>query len=229
MLTKGLQNLRAQIRAWAPDADQASSGWIGDAAHQGERSGHNPDDTPGSLPEWDGDPDSTPEVRAIDVDKDLRNGATMQQLVDHIVGLRPWTLRYVIYNRRIWEASNGWASRAYTGSNPHTDHAHFSGAYTQSADNDTTYNYRLEDIPMALTDDDKAWIGRAIEQHVREGLVGSPNYRSRTRQQFEDDVAQLRGLLVGDDKDGQSIPADAPIRRIIGAADRILSQPGPAS
>lgn len=163
ILTLGLQNLRAQINAWAPDRDHTSDGSIGDAAHQAETSGHNPDDTPGSRAEWNGDPDSTPEVRAFDCDTDFRNGATAQQLVDHIVGLKPSSvLRYVIYNRRIYEAGNGWASRAYTGASPHTEHIHFSGAYSQASDNNTTYDYRLEEIPVALTPADKAWIAATV-------------------------------------------------------------------
>lgn len=157
VLTKGLQNLRAQIDAWAPDRDHASDGTIGDAAHQAETSGHNPDDTAGVSAEWNGDPDSTAEVRAIDVDVDFRNGATAQQLVDHVVALKPSSvLRYVIYNRRIYEASNGWdaAGRPYTGASAHTEHIHFSGAYSQSSDENTTYDYRLGEIYVPLTDAD---------------------------------------------------------------------------
>ncbi len=163
ILTLGLQNLRNQINLWAPDRDHTSDGTIGDAAHMAEVSGHNPDDTRGSKPEWNGDPDNTPEVRAIDVDVDFRNGATAQQLVDHIVGLKPSSvLRYVIYNRRIYEATNGWKSRAYTGESAHTEHIHFSGAYSQAADNNRTYNYRLEDIPVAFTAADKTWISQQL-------------------------------------------------------------------
>lgn len=234
VLTKGMQNLRAQINQWAKDnnavRDTESDGSIGDVAHQSSRSGHNPDDTPGSLPEWDGDPDDTAEVRAIDVDADLNiPGVSMQTLVDWIVDSKPWTLRYVIFNRRIAEASNGWRWRDYTGSSPHTEHAHFSGAYSQAADNDTTHDYHLEEIPVALTAADKEWIGRAIEEHVRDGLVGATNWTGRTRKQFDQDVMDLRGLLVGDSKDGKNIDPDSPIGRIIKAADKILATAPAAS
>jgi hypothetical protein len=229
MLTPGLKNLGNQINAWAPDRDGASDGAIGDYAHTQGKSGHNPDDTSHHNAEWDGDSDNKPEIRAIDVDIDFRNGSNAQALVDHIVGLKPSSvLRYVIYNRKIYEASNGWRARDYDGSSPHTEHIHFSGAYSDASDENRTYNYRLEEIPVALTADDKAWIGRAIEEHVREGLVGSKNWPGRTREQFENDVQELRGLLVGDDRDGKSIDPNSPIGRIIKAADKILA-PAPTA
>lgn len=162
-LTAGLQNLLDQINAFAPGRDHASDGTIGDAAHQAEVSGHNPDDTAGSKAEWNGDPDSDPEVRALDVDSDFRNGVTAQTVVDHIRALRPSSvLRYMIYNRVIYTAAAGWQGAPYTGASAHTEHVHFSGAYSQASDNDTTYNYRLEEIPVALTDDDKAFITAQI-------------------------------------------------------------------
>lgn len=172
-LTDGLQNLRNQVNAAFPDRDKASDGTIGDTAHQAETSGHNRDDTPGSRPEWDGDPDSTPEVRAWDMDSDLRAApATAQQVVDHIRRLPGVSsvLRYIIYNRKIYRASNGWVAETYDGKSAHTEHIHFSGQYTQAADNNTTFDYRLEEIPVALTDADKTWIESRLDQRAREDL-----------------------------------------------------------
>ena len=153
ILTLGLQNLRAQVDAAFPDRDKTSDGTIGDAAHQAETSGHNPDDTRGSRPEWNGDPDSTPEVRAWDMDSDLRAApATAQQVVDHIRALPGVSnvLRYMIYNRHIYRASSNWRPEAYTGASAHTEHIHFSGQYSQAADNNTSFDYRLEEIPVAI-------------------------------------------------------------------------------
>lgn len=163
-LTKGLQHLRNQVDFFFPDRDIASDGTIGDKAHQAEVSGHNPDDTAGSKAEWNGDPDSTPEVRAWDMDNDLQPGFDCQVFVDHIVGLKPSSvLRYVIYNRKIYKAENGWKAETYTGESPHTEHVHFSGAYSQAADGNNTFDYRLEEIPVALTAADKTWIADQIK------------------------------------------------------------------
>jgi hypothetical protein len=173
ILTLGLQNLRAQVNEAFPARDKTSDGTIGDAAHQAETSGHNPDDTPGSSPEWNGDPDSTPEVRAWDMDSTLNAPpATAQQVVDHIRHLPNVSsvLRYMIYNRKIYRASNGWAAETYDGKSAHTEHIHFSGAFTQAADNNTTFDYRLEEIPVALTDADKTWIESRLDQRAREDL-----------------------------------------------------------
>lgn len=130
VLTKALTELRANFNTRFPARLKTSDGWIGDTAHQANKSGHNPDDTSGSKPEYT-DPDSKAEVRAIDVDKDLRDsgGITMQQCCDAIRANERdrKRLAYMIYNRRIASQSSGWAWQSYSGSNPHTEHAHFSG------------------------------------------------------------------------------------------------------
>lgn len=170
-LTRGLQNLLDQFNAAFPDRDHTSDGTIGDAAHQAETSGHNPDDTPGSKPEWDGDPDHDPEVRAEDLDSDLRVPAslghpavTMQMVVDHLRALPGLNtvIRYMIYNRTMYHERDGFAPTSYTGASAHTEHLHVSGAWSQAADNNTTFDYHLEDL-VALTDDDITRIVTAIK------------------------------------------------------------------
>jgi hypothetical protein len=196
ILTKGLQNLRDQVNEAFPDRDHASDGTIGDTAHQAETSGHNRDDTPGSRPEWNGDPDSTPEVRAWDMDTDLRAApATAQQVVDHIRKLPGVSsvLRYMIYNRKIYRALNGWAPEAYEGPSAHTEHIHFSGAYSQAADNNTTFDYRLEEIPVALTAADKQW----IEDKLTSVVTAAVEHR-------------VGDIIPYVDADGVQVPATAP-------------------
>ncbi len=163
ILTKGLQNLREQVNATFPHRDKTSDGTIGDAAHQAETSGHNPDDTAGSKAEWNGDPDSTPEVRAWDMDSDLGGGVSAQEFVDHMRALPGLSsvIRYMIYNRKMYHVSNGFNPTAYTGPSPHTEHVHFSGAWTQAADNNAGFDYHLEDL-VALTSDDLTAIKQAV-------------------------------------------------------------------
>jgi peptidoglycan hydrolase-like protein with peptidoglycan-binding domain len=140
VLTIGLQHVRSEFNDVFPHRDKTSDGWIGDTRHQAEKSGHNPDRT-GNAEYRDGD--SLDEVRAIDVDKDLRDasgkGVTMEKVVQYLVAKARSgayvPFRYIIFNRRIWERSTGWKTRAYTGSNPHDQHLHLSGDYTQTADN----------------------------------------------------------------------------------------------
>lgn len=136
VLTRGLTTWRNEINSAFPGRDKESDGSVGDLGHQVGISGHNPDKT-GRAEYKDGD--SKDEVRAIDVDKDLRNPKfTMEQLIQWLVSLGragvylPW--RYFIYNGRIWRKATGWATQAYHGPNPHDHHAHFSGDFTEKAD-----------------------------------------------------------------------------------------------
>lgn len=130
VLTRSLAALNAAFDEAFPNRGRDSDGTIGDAAHRAEVSGHNPDDTPGVAAEYS-DPDSKAEVRATDRDKDLNDprGVTMQQVIDKILATPAdrARLRYVIYNQRIASRNTGWAWRAYSGANKHTEHAHFSG------------------------------------------------------------------------------------------------------
>lgn len=157
-LTKSLARFRRLVDGRWPNRDHASDGTIGDTVHQAETSGHNPDDTAGSRPEWGGDSDSVAEVRAFDMDSDLREpGTTAQMLVEHLIRLPGLNkvFRYIIFDRKIYRAANGWKPETYTGASPHTEHIHFSGAYSQAADDNETFDFRLDEVGnMALTDDD---------------------------------------------------------------------------
>lgn len=158
ILVACLKQLFAEFNLIAPSRGHASDGSIGDTAHQHEVSDHNPDET-GSVPIHDAD--HINEVHAIDVDVDLNEpGLTMETVVQFLLGRcrsgAETRLRYIIYNRRIWEGDNSWKQRAYTGASAHTEHAHFSASY-DSAREASTASWHLEDIPVALTAADKTW------------------------------------------------------------------------
>lgn len=102
---------------------------LGDKAHQGEVSGHNPDDTPGVKAELQ-DSDNKPEYRSLDV---MIGSAFTKADADRLVAAMVADadarrrLYYIIWNGYIWSRSHGWVKRKYTGSDQHTNHVHFSG------------------------------------------------------------------------------------------------------
>lgn len=147
ILVACLVSLRDEFNELSPGRDKSTDGWIGDTSHSGGNSDHNPDESGNTSTE---DSDNIDEVHAIDVDKDLKkDGWSMQKCVDIIVGNHKRgddnRLQYVIYNRKIWSRSWGWTADDYTGSNSHSEHAHFSSRYETAQENDTSPWGLLED------------------------------------------------------------------------------------
>jgi hypothetical protein len=160
-----LVQLRTEINRVCPDRDKTSDGVAGDAAHQATVSDHNNDET-GRVPIRDAD--TIPEYHALDVDADLRQSdLTMRKIVDHILARcrsgAEQRLRYMIFDGMIWEASNGWRKRAYSGTNPHRQHAHFSASYDTKHEASKA-SWRIEEIPVSLTDADKRWLESTIDK-----------------------------------------------------------------
>ncbi|HYD28889.1 hypothetical protein [Brevundimonas sp.] len=175
-LVSCLRQLWNEFDDIAPNRDRRSDGWIGDAAHAGSSSDHNPDET-GKVPIRDAD--KINEVHALDVDKDLNvPGLDMERVVQFLLTrCRNGTerrLRYIIWNRRIWEASNGWRQRTYTGANAHDQHGHFSASYDTALEASKA-SWRLEDIPVALTDADLNKIGNMIASEVAKAVTAARN------------------------------------------------------
>lgn len=132
ILVPCLVTLRDEFDSIAPNRDKSSDGSIGDAAHRKTKSDHNPD--------------KNKRVHAIDVDEDLRvPGLTLEKVIQYILaecrkpgisGKDRGRLKYIIYEGRIWEASNNWKEENYDGPNPHDKHAHFSAESSYKYSND---------------------------------------------------------------------------------------------
>lgn len=139
VVAPALNALLAELNSVAPGRDKSSDGSIGDQAHSTSPSGHNPDET--GKPE-DFDADSVDEVRARDFDTDLnRPGLNMEMVCQFLVqacraGRITW-IKYIIFNSRIWTASNGWVTQTYTGSNTHSQHMHVSCKPDTASENTT--------------------------------------------------------------------------------------------
>lgn len=140
----------AQLNERFPKRDKSSDGSWGDKAHQRTASSHNGDKS--GTPEWR-DGDSKDEVRARDFDKDLKDaetGTTMEQVVQEWVRLcragKMWWVGYIIFNKRIWVASDGFKTHAYKGSNDHSGHVHVNSAFTNKADQTTGTDWGLKNF-----------------------------------------------------------------------------------
>lgn len=164
ILVPCLVSLRTEFNAIAPGRDKGADGAIGDSSHTSS-SDHSPDEDSDVL--RDHDEDSKNEVHALDIDSTgpwpesgwfnntilalvAREKAEYESAT--IVG----RLKYVIWNKRIAERSNGWAWRTYTGSDPHTNHAHFSARYTSEQEADTR-PWGVDDMPLTSTDGATVW------------------------------------------------------------------------
>jgi hypothetical protein len=126
-------SLRDEVNWLAPGRDTASDGTIGDPAHAGSTSDHNPDETGNTGGSEDAD--SINEVHARDIDSSGPWPAdwSMERIVQLILSRcrsgAEDRLKYIIYNRRIWSRSSNWKESRYAGPNPHDKHGHFSFRY----------------------------------------------------------------------------------------------------
>lgn len=131
-VARSLDQLLAQLNALAPGRSKASDGSIGDPAHSSRESDHNPD--------------AAGIVRARDFTHDPAGGLNCHWLAAQLVGARDPRIKYIIWDRRIWQGS--W--QPYGGANAHTSHLHLSVVPGAAAD--TTSPWDLGGFLMALSD-----------------------------------------------------------------------------
>lgn len=104
---KSLQTLEVEIQRYYP----GTTTWeIGDEDHQDDWSDHNPND------------DNV--VCGKDILSD--DGLNLQAFVDHLIANPHPNLRYVIFNRKIYQRKNGFRPEEYNGKNAHKTHVHVS-------------------------------------------------------------------------------------------------------
>ncbi len=145
VLVPSLVSLRSEFNAIAPSRDKGADGSIGDIAHTSS-SDHTPDEDSYVL--RDHDADSKNEVHALDIDSTgpWPSGRSFRSIVMTVIAneRNKWLdetdrcrLKYVIFDRKIYSQSSDFEPRNYSGSDPHTNHAHFSGRYETACENDT--------------------------------------------------------------------------------------------
>lgn len=143
VLVDSLVSLREEFNLLSPNRDKGADGSIGDSAHT-SRSDHTPDEDSDYLEDHDADDKN--EVHALDIDSTGPWPRPFGDIIaDIIAGEKAkWLsatdkcrLKYIIFNRKIYATSTNFEPRTYTGSDPHTNHAHFSNRYETSCENDT--------------------------------------------------------------------------------------------
>lgn len=186
-LAKSLETLRAQVNTAWPKRNKASDGWIGDPRHRATASDHNPGQ--------DGI------VRALDITHDPANGVDCGLIAESIKD--DPRVKYVIWNRRIYNPSKLKAWRDYYGVNPHNKHSHIS--------------VRLERVYF---DSVAPWnIEGVIESPGGPVVTPSPIVRPLLKRGSKgQEVKNLQAMLLGITVDGKFGPkTEAAVRAFQGA------------
>lgn len=209
-----LVTLRTEFNLLAPGRDKGADGSIGDTSHSSS-SDHTPDEDSRVLRDHDGD--SKNEVHALDIDssgpwpgtgtqKQRFHAKVMRVIsgekVKWLSGTDKCRLNYVIWDGYIYDKDNHFTGVRYNGSDPHTNHAHFSGRYETSCENDTrswgVAPIQEVDVATQFNADDKAELKAGATAGVLGynggGLPGDlpagSNFLAYFREQYNRDKAQ---------------------------------------
>lgn len=184
-VARSLDQLLAQLNALAPKRSKVSDGSIGDTAHASRSSDHNPWYGPGI-------------VTARDFTHDPAAGLDCHKLADALVRSGDKRIKYIIWNRRIWQGH--WAP--YSGVNPHTKHLHLSVVASASADNTAPWNLtgtapaasQEDTLSAAYEKDDRArWPkADALERDLRGDLAR----KQKQIDQLVKDVAEIKAAVL---------------------------------
>lgn len=112
-ISPALKALRDQVDRKAPKRRKEHDGSIGDSAHRGRKSDHNPD--------------RHGVVNAIDITHDPAGGFCCETFFQQLVIRKDKRVKYAIFNGRIVNSQvEPWKVRKYGGSNKHEKHIHIS-------------------------------------------------------------------------------------------------------
>ena len=191
-LADSLEVLRAEVNDLAPNRSKASDGTLGDPAHASRPSRHNPND--------DG------VVCALDLTDDPLNGCDIHAIARRIARNPHPELAYIISNGEVWKRSTGgW--EAYTGTSPHTHHAHFGvGVGPDSEprppyDSNQTWGIAQEEDDMYSDADRQAATNRHAELKAKLDkilLIISNDEDGKIARRTKETVLGIRKLLARD-------------------------------
>lgn len=97
-------------------------------------------------------PDSDHEDgNAYDLTHDPKNGCDCAAIVAALIGRRDPRVKYLIFNRQIYSAKDGFAPKPYNGRDPHTSHMHCS-IYESGRDDTRAWFGGINGAPITLND-----------------------------------------------------------------------------
>lgn len=241
-----LLTLRAEFNAISPNRDRGADGTIGDSSHTSS-SDHTPDEDSDVLRSRDAD--SKNEVHGLDIDstgpwpgvgtQKQRFHAIIMRIIDG--ERRKWLsatdkcrLNCVIWDRKIYDKDRNFQPRDYGGDDPHTNHAHFSGRYETSCENDTRPWGVQEEDEMTPGDFDE------IRKIIKEEVAAAVKVAFTTQRfpwsadnpadpkSYQRDAADLLGdtwsaIMRGTTRGGAPLPEDGAIGMILEKLDGIAA------